>query len=191
MRNALRAAHGSGAATAAAASLRPRLAPKPLQLDPDGPSPFLDLEVLPHVLDRDLGVVPHSAGVRELFSDVGQPLAGVGGREALLELSERPLHERLGLRRRVHAQEVEGHVVARQELGLDHKRRAHRHLVDRPDLYVGFFEDRAVPDDVDSAPSRATHQLRQLSRGQRREVDAVEFRERRNHHAACRHVDAQ
>src|SRR5206468_8965611 len=86
LRDALGAAHGPRAATAAPSALRACLAPEPLQLDPDGSSPFLDLEVLRHVLERDLGVVPHAPGVRELFPDIGQPLAGVRGREALLEL---------------------------------------------------------------------------------------------------------
>ena len=127
------------------------------------------------VLDRDLRVVPHSFAVRELLADVGEPLPGVGRGQPLLKLSERALHQLLGLLGRVDPKQVERHVVARKELGLDDERRAHRDLIDRSDLDVGLFEDGAVADYVDAAAPRPPHQLRQLASGQGREVDAVEL----------------
>ena len=116
---------------------------------------------------------------------------GTVGCQALLKLPERPLHEALCLLRRVDPEQVEGHVVARQELRLDDERRAHRDLVDGADLDVGLLEDHAVADHVDATPARASHELGQLARREVRKADSIELRERRDDHSARRHVDAK
>src|SRR5437868_2549774 len=175
LRHPARVARRPVPAPPAPPSLGAGLAAQALELDPDRAPAVLDLEVLRDVLDRDLRVVPHSFAVRELLADVGEPLPGVGRGQPLLKLSERALHQLLGLLGRVDPKQVERHVVARKELGLDDERRAHRDLIDRSDLDVGLFEDGAVADYVDAAAPRPPHQLRQLASGQGREVDAVEL----------------
>ena len=111
--------------------------------------------------------------------------------KALLKLAEGALHQRLGLLGRVDAEEVQCHVVAGQELRLDHQRRPHRDLVDGADFDVRLLEDHAVADHVDAAAPGPAHELRQLARGQVREVHTIELRERGHHHRARGHVDPE
>ena len=190
-----RAAHGADLPAPAAAMARvpgrTRFAAQALELDADRTPALLELEVLADILEGDFGVVPHLADVAKARPDVHEALLRLVRREPLLELAERPLHERFSLGRRVHAQQVERHVVARQELRLDDQGRAHRDLVDGPYLDVRLLEDHAVPYHVDAAPARAPHQLRQLAGREVREVDSVELRERRDRDSSRGHVDAE
>ena len=91
-------------ALSAPSPLRSCLTPQALELDPDRAPTVLELEVLGDVLDRYLPVTPHASDFGELLSNADQAFLRVSGGEALLELAERTLHQRLRLLRRVHAQ---------------------------------------------------------------------------------------
>src|SRR5207245_4619731 len=101
---------------------RARIAPQPLDLDPDRAPPVLELVVLGDLLNRNVRVVPHAAHVLQPGAEILDALLRPVGGEPLLKLPEGPLHEALGLFRRVDPDEVERHVVAWQELRLDDER---------------------------------------------------------------------
>ena len=97
--------HRPAASSAAPAPpLGTRLASEAPELDPDRAAAILDLEVLRHVVDRHLGVVPHPPHVLETLSHVGEPFIRLGGGEPFLELTERALHQLLRFLGRVNAE---------------------------------------------------------------------------------------
>src|SRR5438445_96311 len=142
------------------------ITPQPLQLDADRAPAIFELVVLGDLLDGNFRVVPHMADVLESGANVLEPLLRTVGCQPLLKLPKGPLHEALCLFRCVDPEQVEGHVVAGQELRLHDERRAHRDLVDRADLDVGLLEDHAVADHIDASPAGPSHQLRQLAGGE-------------------------
>ena len=93
--------------------------------------------------------------------------------------------------RAVIAEQVEHHVVGGGELALHRHLFAGGRLVDGAYVDVRFFEDDPMPDGVDAAPSRPTHQLGQLARAQWREVFPIELGEGGDDAGARRHVDAE
>ena len=116
--------------------------------------------------------------IGEALAEICQPVVEPAAGYHLLVLAEGALHQQVDLFRRVVAEQVERHVVGGGELTFHCHLFAGSRLVDRADVDVGLLEDHAVADGIDPPASCPAHQLRQLARGQRREVAAVEFRKR-------------
>jgi len=79
---------GPRAPTAPAAALSARFTPKPTHLDPDRAQPVVELVVLRHVLERDVGLIPHAPDVVEPRTHVVQPLSRLIRGQPFLELPE-------------------------------------------------------------------------------------------------------
>src|SRR5205814_7475324 len=87
VREALRAALRPRLSAPSTASLMtPSLAPHPPELDANRPPAVFKLEVLGHVVDRHVGVVPHAADVGQPLTDAAESLIRLVRGEPLLAL---------------------------------------------------------------------------------------------------------
>jgi hypothetical protein len=127
----------------------------------------------------------------QLRFEIGLAMLPPCGTLHSLVLAERAVEEELRRLRGPGPEQVEHHRVCGGELGVDGELSRDGGIVDVAQVDVTLLEDHAVPDCVDAAPPGATHELGQLTAGERREAHAVEFREARDHTGACRHVEPE
>src|SRR5438093_1687918 len=85
LREAARVSHRPRLPASPMSPLGPGLAAQALELDPDRSPPLLALEVLGHVLHRDLAAIPPPASVAQLVADVGKARLPLARPEPLLE----------------------------------------------------------------------------------------------------------